>query len=71
MTALVLFVSLGRKGPPDAHPCGSLSSSADQPASLEPSYPFAARLAPVLAADGPGSPPLPASVNGTLLPLVP
>jgi hypothetical protein len=37
---------------------------------LEPSHPFSSHLAPVLAADGPGSSHPPASSNGVVLPLI-
>lgn len=50
-------------------PCDS-GYSIDRSASLEPSLPFASLLAPVLAADGPGSSHPPASPNGVVLPLV-
>lgn len=50
-------------------PCDS-GYSIDWSASLEPSLPFASLLAPVLAADGPGSSHPPASPNDMILPLV-
>lgn len=50
-------------------PCNS-GYSIDWSASLEPSLPFASLLAPVRAADGPGSSHPPASPNGMILPLV-
>lgn len=38
--------------------------------SLEPSHPFGSRLAPVIAANGPGSSHPPGSSNGVVLPLI-